>query len=134
MANLTTSSINTTVSTTTVAVHSGIFHCDDVLCVALANILCGKVNVSRLPREYKGDFSEFTYILDVGMKYDGDRFFDHHQKECPCYEDGRRHCAASLFWSVKGEQICSNFTSDKEVAAEMASRFAEILEGIAHRQ
>lgn len=125
----TLSSINTTV-----AVHGGIFHADDVLCVALTRILCGEeVKVARLSRDYEGNHSEFTYILDVGGKFDGDRFYDHHQRDCPCYEDGRRHCAASLFWSVKGEQICSNFTSDKEVAAEMAVRFTEILEGIAHR-
>lgn len=131
-SNTNASSINTNV--TAIAVHGGIFHADDVICVALANILCGgKVDVSRLPREYKDDYSEFLYVLDVGMKFDGDRFFDHHQKECPRYEDGRRHCAASLFWGVKGEQICSNFTSDKEVAAEMASRFGTLLEGIAHR-
>ena len=136
MTNLSTttatvSSINTT---TAIAVHRGIFHCDDVLAVALARLLLGEqVTVARLDRAYAGDFSEFTYVLDVGMKFDGDRFYDHHQRDCPCYEDGRRHCAASLFWGVKGEQICSSFTSDKEVAAEMVSRFAEILEGIAHR-
>lgn len=136
MTNFSTT-VNTTVSsntinTTTVAVHGGIFHCDDVLCVALARLL-GEVKVARLDRAYASDYSEFAYILDVGGKYDGDRFFDHHQRDCPCYEDGRRHCAASLFWGVKGEQICSSFTSDKEVATEMVSRFAEILEGIAHR-
>ena len=136
MTNFSTT-VNTTVSsntinTTTVAVHGGIFHCDDVLCVALARLL-GEVKVARLDRAYAGDYSEFAYILDVGGKYDGDRFFDHHQRDCPCYEDGRRHCAASLFWGVKGEQICSSFTSDKEVETEMVSRFAEILEGIAHR-
>lgn len=127
----------TTVSTTTastIAVHGGIFHCDDVVAVALARLLLGEqVTVARLDRAYAGNYGEFTYILDVGMKFDGDRFYDHHQRDCPKFEDGRRQCAASLFWSVKGEQICSNFTSDKEVAAEMASRFGTLLEGIAHR-
>ena len=71
-SNTNASSINTNV--TAIAVHGGIFHADDVICVALANILCGgKVDVSRLPREYKDDYSEFLYVLDVGMKFDGDQ-------------------------------------------------------------
>lgn len=136
MTNLSTttatvSSINTT---TAIAVHSGIFHCDDVVAVALARLLLGEqVTVARLDRAYAGNYGEFTYVLDVGMKFDGDRFYDHHQRDCPVFSDGRRHCAASLFWSVKGEQICSLFTSDKEVNGEMVHRFTEILEGIAHR-
>lgn len=136
MTNLTasTTTVSSSINTNTaIAVHSGIFHCDDVLCVALARLLLGELKVARLDRAYAGDYTEFSYVLDVGMKFDGDRFYDHHQRDCPCYEDGRRHCAASLFWGVKGEQICSSFTSDKEVAAEMAVRFGTLLEGIAHR-
>lgn len=132
--NNTTTVSTTTVSTTTVAVHGGIFHADDVLCVALVHLLHGEdVKVERLSRDYEGNHSEFTYILDVGGKFDGDRFYDHHQKDVPTFTDGTRHCGASLFWSVKGEQICSTFTSDKEVEKEMATRFGELLKGIAAR-
>ena len=42
------------------------------------------------------DPADYDYIIDVGHKYDGRKFFDHHQ-EITVYPDGVMPCGVSLF-------------------------------------
>ena len=82
-----------------VAVHSGIFHADDVYCVALLD-LAFDLAMNRTPNFNVGvnfEMSNFTttrtrderlldasdILLDVGYEYDCIRVFDHHQKNVP---------------------------------------------------
>jgi len=69
----------------TVAVHDGVFHADDILCVALINVIAKKnVDVVEVIRTRNQDLIEKADIAcDVGL---GE--FDHHQDEKEFYENG----------------------------------------------
>ena len=59
----------------TIAVHDGVFHADDVLCVALINVLCKKtVEVIRSRDEDR--LNQADIICDIGL---GE--FDHHDRD-----------------------------------------------------
>lgn len=76
--------------------HPGAPHPDETFAVALAIILFGDVEVER--REVAEDEDpDADFVLDVGGRYDGEKFFDHHQKNAPTAEDGTPHCSLTLF-------------------------------------
>lgn len=73
----------------TVVTHDGIFHADDVLCVALLEISFPDAYVWTIRTRDENKFFDADYVLDVGNKNtveDGTVFFDHHDrpelKEC----------------------------------------------------
>ena len=71
-----------------VAVHDGVFHADDILCVALINVIARK-NVTSYIRTRDNDLIEKADIAcDVGF---GD--FDHHQEAKEFYENGIMYAA-----------------------------------------
>ena len=82
-----------------IIIHGGQFHADDLLAVLIALMMYGTVQVFRV---FKVDESllEFddgpVFVVDIGKKYDGKVWFDHHQ-EIDLYEDGVKPCGASLF-------------------------------------
>lgn len=85
-----------------IAVHQGVFHADDVTAVALLKSflveLLGekvKVVIERVTHQQK-DFKEFDLVLDVGGKYDGVKYFDHHQWT----KEENLHAAAGLVWEA----------------------------------
>lgn len=78
--------MNNTVNTNTivVAVHNGVFHADDVLCVALLHLYYPDAEVKVIRTRNADDFAKCNFILDVGAKDEidgGQVFFDHHQKD-----------------------------------------------------
>jgi len=58
--------------------HSGMAHLDEVFAIAAISVATGEeVEVTR---GFKvEDESAYDYIVDIGGKYDGKKFFDHHQ-------------------------------------------------------
>jgi uncharacterized UPF0160 family protein len=97
--------------------HSGLFHADDAMAVAMVEMLCNRedycggsqnpevIRVRQLPE----DFNAVEDIaLDVGGKCDDRSIFDHHQKGGN--DDGR--AAAGKFWRIYGPLI----TGSTEVA------------------
>lgn len=84
--------------------HNGIFHCDELVAINLLRIFT-KQNF-EIVRNSKVDNEEnYEYIVDIGNKYDGYKFFDHHQnKALPS--------AAKLVWTY----IITNFL--KQVSEE----------------
>ena len=67
-----------------VAVHDGVFHADDILSVALINVIAKKNNLVEVIRTRDNDLIEKADIAcDVGL---GD--FDHHQDAKEFYENG----------------------------------------------
>ena len=77
----------------TIVVHSGIFHADDVFCVAMARIIDPEIKVLRVPQvseELANDDS--VIVCDIG----GGRF-DHHQLDAKHRESGEKYAACGLF-------------------------------------
>lgn len=98
--------------------HGGQFHSDDCFCVALlltAGLIKSVAEVARvfkLPEVLEDD----TFIIDIGGKYDGERFFDHHQKDAPTHYLGHKMAAFGQLWQLYGIKACDG---DQEVAARV---------------
>ena len=90
-----------------IAVHEGVFHADDVTAIALLKIFIPEITgkqikflTKRVSHQEK-NFDDFDLVIDVGGKYDGIKYFDHHQwtlKENP-------HAAAGLVWQAIKEAL-----------------------------
>lgn len=85
----------------TVAVHQGLAHKDDAVGVALVMIEhpeLRKNNGLRIVRTRDEKLLEQAdLVLDVGMKYDGIKYFDHHQEDVPVYDNGIKYSACGLY-------------------------------------
>ena len=91
-------------SISTVYTHSGVFHADDVACVALLHMLgfCGNVErVRNAPDIIRSD----EIVIDIGGIYNGHNRFDHHQPDCPVRDDGVKYASFGLL--VKDLGICN---------------------------
>lgn len=92
---------NNTIYTNTiiVAVHNGVFHADDVLCVALLHLYYPDAKVEVVRTRNADDFKKCNFVLDVGAKDeigDDQICFDHHQKDNGTIEGTVvKHCAAT---------------------------------------
>lgn len=86
-----------------IVVHDGLPHADDVLCCVFAKKLNPNIEIIRTRNEEllnKYSLDNKTIVCDVGFgKY------DHHQENRQTDEDGRIHCAASLFFEDFGELL-----------------------------
>jgi len=68
-----------------IVTHGGTAHTDDFLAVAVLLTLFPEATVYRVSKVDEGEFPENTIFVDVGGKYDGERFFDHHHDpNLPC--------------------------------------------------
>ena len=64
-----------------VCTHSDIFHSDEVLACALLRLAAGDQHVTVMRSRWPKDWERADIVVDVGSKYDGVKFFDHHQLE-----------------------------------------------------
>ena len=69
-----------------VCVHNGVFHADDVICVALLQLKYGTNNVTVIRSRKQEDWDKADFVLDVGNtnRIDVEHnkvWFDHHEKE-----------------------------------------------------
>lgn len=93
-------------------VHAGKFHLDDVLCAAMGSILGFRV-MRTLNKDICDDAGPSDVVCDFGFRYDGVRFFDHHQPTAPYAKQVglttrfpfARVAGAGLFWAAKGSEI-----------------------------
>lgn len=80
-----------------IATHNGIFHADEVTAIALLKLFGDdEISVTRLKHETK-DFSSYDMVIDIGRRYDGMKYFDHHQ-----YKGGKS--SAGLIWEYLEEE------------------------------
>lgn len=84
--------------------HSGVFHADDVFCVALLRNLGCEAEIVRTFKvpETLGDGE---IVLDLGGEFDGISRFDHHQADGPVRENGVKYAAFGEL--VKALGICN---------------------------
>ena len=93
-------------------VHGGKIHLDDLLCAAMGTIL-GYEPARTLDKEICSKCSSVDIVCDIGRKYDGVRFFDHHQPDSPFAQDCGLNtrfpfckvAAAGQLWAAKGKDI-----------------------------
>jgi uncharacterized UPF0160 family protein len=86
-----------------IATHAGVFHADEVVAISLIkHFINENIEVARLPHQTpEEEFEKFDLVVDISKKYDGVKFFDHHQfrkDECP-------HAAAGLIWKFIKESL-----------------------------
>ena len=77
-------------------VHNGVFHCDDVMCVAIMKSAFPDIEVQRTNRPPK-IYGNDVIVADIGFgKY------DHHQPNAELRPDGKKYAACGLvfrdFW------------------------------------
>ena len=78
-----------------IATHNKIFHADEVSAIALLKIFTDDdIVVARVNHDTIA-FNSYDMIIDVGKKYDGIKYFDHHQ-----YKGGKS--SAGLIWEYLG--------------------------------
>lgn len=65
----------------TICTHSGSFHADESLAVYLIKLLPKYCNAILVRSRNPLDWESSNIVIDVGGKYDGVKFFDHHQRE-----------------------------------------------------
>lgn len=96
-----------------VITHDGKFHADDIVAIGLLSII-KKVDVART-RDLR-EIPENALILDVGGRYDGKRYFDHHQGLKERRDNGSSYASAGLIWKHFYSKILEKFNiiSDEE--------------------
>ncbi len=87
-----------------IAVHNGNFHADDVTAFAILNKIFPNNELVRTrdPDELKS----CTFRVDVGLYYNGETDFDHHQrdfKEVRSNNDHIKYASAGLVWKKFGD-------------------------------
>ncbi len=74
-----------------IATHNKTFHADEVTAIALLKVFGGyETEVSRVGHQCS-DFDGFDMVIDIGRKFDGVKYFDHHQ-----HKGGKS--SAGLIW------------------------------------
>jgi len=81
--------------TKTIATHNKIFHADEVTAVALLKLFTQDEIVVQRVDHNREDFSLFDMVIDISRKFDGVKYFDHHQ-----HRGGKS--SAGLIWEYLG--------------------------------
>lgn len=91
-----------------ICTHSGSFHADEALAVFMLRLL-PKYSLAELIRSRNPtDWEASDVVIDVGGKYDGEKFFDHHQREFKdTFSDNykTRLSSAGLIYKHFGKEI-----------------------------
>ena len=78
-----------------IATHNKIFHADEITAIALLKIFTNyEIEVERIDHDSK-DFSKYDFVIDISKKFDGIKYFDHHQ-----FKGGKS--SAGLIWDYIG--------------------------------
>jgi uncharacterized UPF0160 family protein len=78
-----------------IATHNKVFHADEVSAVALLKIFTDDEIVVKRVNHNTTDFSMYDIVVDISRKFDGVKFFDHHQNR-----GGKS--SAGLIWEYLG--------------------------------
>ncbi len=80
-----------------IVTHAGQYHADELMAINLLSIFLGKTPV--VMRIKQPNLPQGYLPVDIGGGY-----LDHHQLDCPTYEDGTRFCAAN--------QVIANYAAE----------------------
>ena len=74
-----------------IATHNKTMHADEVMAVALLKVFTDdEIEIYRVDHD-TNDFTKYDFVIDIGKKFDGIKYFDHHQ-----YKGGKS--SAGLIW------------------------------------
>ena len=111
----------TTTTTTIAATHNGVFHADDAIAGAILRGTNPQVRFLR--SRNPADWEKADVIFDVGAKFDGGRWFDHHQRErAGARENGVLFSSAGLIWARFGEDYLRSLGELGVNIEELAAR------------
>lgn len=115
--------------------HDGYFHSDEVMACALLRLAAGSSHVSIIRSRAARDWERADFVLDVGGKYDGLRFFDHHQPESTGNrEDGTGYSCFGLLWKSLGitmlRQLLLPYNLEDTMIVEIAGDMENFVKGI----
>lgn len=114
-----------------IATHNGIFHADEVFAVATIIMAHDGIEVDFVRTRDPKEFERADFVVDVGGKYDGIKFFDHHQRGFDIKRDnGIKYSSFGLIWKLLGEEICD----DKEVAKIVDERLVQFVDAVDNGQ
>lgn len=131
----TSTNTTTTNFVTTIAVHDGQFHLDEMVAVSLLilgmDLTPQNCGVTSIWDEYKvirtrdeDELAKADYVIDVGMEYNGVNKFDHHQKDCPNHVEGIPYASAGLVWNSVYNKVAENYAiKDIEGLKEEMNKF-----------
>ena len=92
-----------------VKTHDGIFHADDVMaCGVLSTVHDNCISFTRKRATIDDGLSVagFDYVVDTGGRYDGQRFYDHHQTDFDrTHANGVPMSAFGLIWEKFGMDV-----------------------------
>ena len=80
-----------------IAVHNGVMHADDLIFVSLIKKEYYGIPIKIIRTRDEQELNKADIIGDVGLKYDGVRWFDHHQTSVPTYSNGIKMSACGLY-------------------------------------
>ena len=76
--------------------HNNIMHADEISAIALIKIFIDdNVEIDRVDYEHD-NYDNYDMVIDIGRRFDGVKFFDHHQ-----YKGGKS--SAGLIWDYIGQ-------------------------------
>ncbi|MCD8478340.1 MAG: MYG1 family protein [Sulfurospirillum sp.] len=78
-----------------IATHNKIFHADEVTAIALLKLFTDEEIVVHRIDHQSEDFSAYDMVIDISKKFDGEKYFDHHQNK-----GGKS--SAGLIWDYLG--------------------------------
>ena len=102
-----------------IIVHGGVFHADDVMTVALAQVINPDIEIERVFAVPK-DLPEDVIVADIG---DGE--YDHHQADAKLRPNGQKYAACGLFfddfWNriFQTEEFKKKFEEDYIIPIEL---------------
>ncbi len=106
--------------------HNNSFHADDVFSAAVLTMIYKHAKIIRT-REEKY-FKRGDIVFDVSKKYDGVKFFDHHQLGgAGAREDGYPYASFGLIWKKFGLQVCDD---NQEVVDKIDEEFVKYIDAI----
>ena len=97
-----------------ICTHSGSFHADESLAVFMIKLLPKYQNSQLIRSRNPADWESSDVVIDVGGKYDGIKWFDHHQREFNetfSAEYKTKLSSAGLIYKHFGKEIISHVLS-----------------------
>jgi uncharacterized UPF0160 family protein len=91
----------------TICTHSGSFHADESLAVYLLRLLPEYKDAKLIRSRKEQDWDSSDIVVDVSGKYDGVKYFDHHQREFNTTFEGysTKLSSAGLIYKHFGKKI-----------------------------
>lgn len=86
----------------TLITHPGMPHIDDIFAYAILSKLFPEHNLIRTRNEKVIFETDNSVVFDVGMRFDGNTYFDHHQSDKHRRSDGVPYSSFGLIWERWG--------------------------------